>query len=181
VPSVDAYVEARPGLVTKLLDRDGNAFASYSRERRQMIEDGKLPPLLQNAVLAAEDAQFFHHGGVDLVGIVRSTVLNALRGRRAFGASTVTMQLARTLMGRREKTWNRKVAETLLATSEQLDARTMVVKWLESRSHRAIILKPSWREVGVGAHFQATAPGDFGGAPTTVVTADFGARAGRVG
>jgi len=77
------------------------------------------------------------------------------------------------------RSWS--VAETLLATSEQLYARTMVVKWLESRSHRAIILKPSWREVGVGAHFQATAPGDFGGAPTTVVTADFGARAGRVG
>jgi len=115
VPSVDAYVEARPGLVTKLLDREGSAFASYSRERRQMIEEGKLPTLLQNAVLAAEDAQFFHHGGVDLVGIVRSTALNALRGRRAFGASTVTMQLARTLMGRREKTWNRKLAETFLA------------------------------------------------------------------
>jgi len=115
VPSVEAYVEARPGLVTKLLDRDGNAFASYARERRQLIEEGKLPPLLQNAVLAAEDAQFFHHGGIDLVGIVRSTLLNALRGRRAFGASTITMQLARTLTGRREKTWNRKIAEAFLA------------------------------------------------------------------
>ncbi|MCM2269147.1 MAG: PBP1A family penicillin-binding protein [Thermoanaerobaculia bacterium] len=114
VPNLDAYVDARPGLVTKLLDRGGAPFATYASERRQMIEEGSLPPLLQNAVLAAEDAEFFRHGGIDLVGIVRTAVTNVLHGRR-WGASTITMQLARTLMGRREKTWDRKIAETFLA------------------------------------------------------------------
>jgi penicillin-binding protein 1A len=114
VPDLDAYFDARPGLITKLLDREGTAFATYASERRQMIEEGALPELLQNAVLAAEDAQFFRHGGVDLVGIVRTAISNVAYGRR-WGASTITMQLARTLMGRREKTWNRKIAETFLA------------------------------------------------------------------
>ena len=114
VPNLDAYVGARPGLITKLLDREGTPFASYASERRQMIEAGALPELLQNAVLAAEDAEFFRHGGVDLVGIVRTAIGNVAYGRR-WGASTITMQLARTLMGRREKTWDRKIAETFLA------------------------------------------------------------------
>ncbi|HLF55909.1 MAG TPA: PBP1A family penicillin-binding protein [Thermoanaerobaculia bacterium] len=115
VPSLDAYVDLNPRLITRLLDRQGEVFATYARERRQLIEEGQLPVLLQNAVLAAEDAGFYRHGGVDLTGIVRSVALNAVRGRRAFGASTITMQLARTMMGRREKTWDRKIAETLLA------------------------------------------------------------------
>ena len=114
VPNLDAYVDSRPGLVTKLLDRQGAPFATYASERRQMIEEGSLPDLLQNAVLAAEDAQFFSHGGVDLVGIARTAVTNILHQRR-WGASTITMQLARTLMGRREKTWERKITETFLA------------------------------------------------------------------
>lgn len=76
------------------------------------------------------------------------------------------------------RSWS--IGETLLATSERLDARLMVVKWLESKSHRTIILSRSWREVGIGAHFQVSAPGEFGGVPTTVVTADFGVRAGKV-
>jgi len=115
VPNLEAYAGFTPRLITKLLDHDGATFATYARERRYLIEEGKLPPVLQQAVLSAEDANFFHHGGVDLAGIVRSTALNFLRGRRAFGASTITMQLARQLMGRREKTWDRKLTETFLA------------------------------------------------------------------
>jgi penicillin-binding protein 1A len=114
VPNLDAYVEVRPGLVTRLLDRGGEPFATYASERRLLIEEGALPPLLQNAVLAAEDSEFFRHGGVDLVGIVRTAVNNVIHQRR-WGASTITMQLARMLMGRREKTWDRKIAETFLA------------------------------------------------------------------
>jgi len=114
VPNLEAYAELRPGLITRLLDSAGTVFATYARERRQLIEEGQLPEILQNAVLSAEDSDFFHHGGVDLVGIVRTVAGNVIHGRR-WGASTITMQLARALMGRREKTWDRKIAETLLA------------------------------------------------------------------
>lgn len=114
VPNLDAYTQLRPGLITRLLDAEGQVFATYARERRQLIEEGQLPDILQNAVLSAEDAEFFRHGGVDLLGVVRTVAGNVIHGRR-WGASTITMQLARALMGRREKTWDRKIAETLLA------------------------------------------------------------------
>jgi uncharacterized protein YkwD len=71
------------------------------------------------------------------------------------------------------------VGETLLATSEGLDARQMVAAWIKSRSHRAILLSPTWQDVGIGAQHAAVAPKSFEGLPTTVVTADFGMRSGR--
>ena len=115
VPNVDEIARFSPKLVTRLLDRDGNVFSTYARERRLLLREGEVPPVLQNAVLAAEDAEFFRHGGIDLIGVLRSFVVNVQRGRRAQGASTITMQLARELTGRREKTWNRKITEALLA------------------------------------------------------------------
>ena len=115
VPSLESYANFTPKLITRLLDRDGQVFATYSRERRFLIEEGKLPIVLEHAVLAAEDAEFHRHGGVDLVGVARTVVVNIQRGRASQGASTITMQLARTLMGRREKTWDRKIGETMLA------------------------------------------------------------------
>jgi uncharacterized protein YkwD len=74
-------------------------------------------------------------------------------------------------------TWS--VGETLLSTSAALDARQIVGEWLESKPHREIILSPTWRDVGIGARFASAAPHEFGGAPTTVVTADFGLREGK--
>ena len=71
------------------------------------------------------------------------------------------------------------VGETLLSTSAALDARQIVGEWLKSKPHREVILSATWRDVGVGARYAAAAPQEFGGAPTTVVTADFGLREGR--
>lgn len=76
-------------------------------------------------------------------------------------------------------TWS--VGETLLATSAALDARQIVAEWLQSKPHRAVILSATWRDVGIGARYAASAPQEFRGAPTTVVTADFGLREGREG
>jgi uncharacterized protein YkwD len=76
--------------------------------------------------------------------------------------------------------WSRwSVGETLLSTSAALDARQIVGEWLKSKPHREVILSASWRDVGIGARYAAAAPQEFGGAPTTVVTADFGLREGR--
>ncbi len=115
VPSIDELARFSPKLVTRLLARDGQVITTYARERRLLLREGEVPRLLQNAVLAAEDAAFLRHGGVDLMGVIRSVVVNFQRGRHAQGASTISMQLARELMGRREKTWDRKISETLFA------------------------------------------------------------------
>lgn len=115
VPKIERLAEFRPHLITQIQDRTGSSFASYARERRLLLQEGEVPRWVELAVLAAEDAQFREHGGVDLKGIVRSVWVNLQRGRRSQGASTVTMQLARQLFLTREKTWRRKIEEALLA------------------------------------------------------------------
>jgi uncharacterized protein YkwD len=76
------------------------------------------------------------------------------------------------------KTWS--VGETLLASDDAaLDATAVVTAWLDSPPHRAIVLSPGFRDVGVGALHATTAPGDFGSTETVAVTADFGLRTGR--
>jgi uncharacterized protein YkwD len=69
------------------------------------------------------------------------------------------------------------VAETLMASQgREADAAAIVAAWLGSRPHRAIVLSGTWREVGIGALYAESAPNDFGGVETIVVTADFGHR-----
>ncbi len=115
VPKIDRLAEFRPHLITQLQDHRGQPFASYARERRLLIREGELPRWIELAVLAAEDAEFFQHGGVDLKGVMRSAWVNVQRGRRSQGASTISMQLARQLFLTREKSWRRKIEEALLA------------------------------------------------------------------
>jgi len=115
MPQVELLAELTPRLITRLYDHEGKAFTSFARERRVMIEEGAVPLVLQHAVIAAEDSEFFRHGGIDALGIVRSVVVNLRRGKHAQGASTITMQLVRELTGAREKTWRRKVSEALMA------------------------------------------------------------------
>ncbi|MFP3941574.1 MAG: penicillin-binding protein 1A [Thermoanaerobaculia bacterium] len=115
MPQVETITEYTPTLITELRDRDGEPFATYARERRVMLEEGKIPEVVRQAVIAAEDGNFFRHGGFDAVGVVRAVVSNVRSGEKAEGASTITMQLARMLYLTREKLWRRKVEETFLA------------------------------------------------------------------
>ena len=74
------------------------------------------------------------------------------------------------------------VGEALMASQARfVDAEAIVTAWLDSPSHRAIILSPTWRDTGIGVLYDSSAPATFGGAEAIVVTADFGLREGRVG
>ncbi len=115
VPRVDSVVDFTPGLVTQLLDRNGKVFTTFARERRVMLEEGQIPKVLENAVLASEDSNFFRHGGVDAFGIGRAALADLRAGEVVEGASTITMQLARSLFLSREQVWRRKIEEAFLA------------------------------------------------------------------
>ncbi len=115
VPRVDSIAEFSPKLITQIYDSAGSPFASYARERRHMLDQGEIPARLRDALVAAEDASFFQHGGIDLPGVVRSVVVNFYRGRRSQGASTITMQVARMLFLSSEKSWKRKISQAFLA------------------------------------------------------------------
>jgi uncharacterized protein YkwD len=74
------------------------------------------------------------------------------------------------------------VGEALMASPARVvDAEAIVTAWLDSPSHRAIILSGTWRDTGIGVLYAPSAPATFGGAETLVVTADFGLREGRAG
>jgi penicillin-binding protein 1A len=115
MPRVDSLADFTPSLITELFDRDGRVFATYAREKRVLLDEGEIPELLQQAILAAEDANFFQHGGVDAQGVARAAFKNLGAGRKAMGGSTITMQLARQLYLNPKKTWRRKIEEALLA------------------------------------------------------------------
>ena len=117
--SEDAYV-AYPPLPAdyssiKVYDRHGRFAGRILPEGRHWVPLERIPPFLQNAVIAIEDARFFEHGGIDLRGIARAVVKNVAKGRLAEGGSTITQQLVKNKHLSAEKTLDRKVQEGLLA------------------------------------------------------------------
>lgn len=115
VPRVDSLADFTPSLITQLVDRHGQSLTSYARERRVMLQETDIPPLLRQALVAAEDRNFYRHGGVDAMGVARAAISNLKTGRMGQGASTITMTLARMLYLKPEKTWRRKVEQTFVA------------------------------------------------------------------
>jgi penicillin-binding protein 1A len=115
VPKVDTLADYTPSLVTQLFDKNGKVFTTFARERRVMLKENEMPRVLQQAVLASEDANFFRHGGIDAMGIARAALTDVRAGRVVEGASTISMQLARIRFLSRERTWRRKIEEAFVA------------------------------------------------------------------
>lgn len=115
LPQVETVAELTPSQITRLSDRDGEPFRSYSVEKRILLAEGEVPETFTRVLLAAEDRNFYKHGGFDIIGVFRAVLQNWQRGERFSGASTITMQVARMLFLDRAKVWRRKIRETLLA------------------------------------------------------------------
>jgi 1A family penicillin-binding protein len=98
-----------------IVDRNDKIFGQIYVENRETIPYDQFPRELVNAVVAAEDAKFYRHGGYDLFGIMRATLKNLSSRRVRQGASTITQQLARNSFALKEKTFRRKLLEIFLA------------------------------------------------------------------
>lgn len=112
IPDLRAY---RPKTVSTFYAADGSVIGLFYREKRFPISVGSLPPHVVNAFLAAEDARFFAHGGLDYQGVVRAFVRNLKAGNFSQGGSTITQQVTRNLLLSKEKKISRKVREAILA------------------------------------------------------------------
>ena len=99
----------------RIMTADGVQIAEFGRERRKLVDFNEVPKVLIQAILAAEDDRFFKHQGIDINGILRSAINNILKGSKAQGGSTITMQVARNFYLSSEKTFTRKIYEVLLA------------------------------------------------------------------
>jgi len=117
---------------TKIYDRTGEIllYKVYGEEKRTVIPLEEMPQSLKHAVVAAEDARFYKHIGIDVEGITRATWLNIKRRELLYGGSTITQQLIRSTFFTTEKTAKRKVREIIL--SLELDRRyskDQILEW----------------------------------------------------
>ena len=118
LPDYTRLANYEPPVTTRVHAGDGQIIGEFARERRLYVPIAAIPPRLVQAFLAAEDKNFYSHGGVDATGILRATidnVFNVLRDRRLVGASTITQQVAKNFLLSSEVTFDRKLREALLA------------------------------------------------------------------
>ena len=115
LPSLDTLTDYRPKIPLRIYSADNVLIGEFGEERRNFVHIQNIPAIMKNAVLAIEDDRFYTHGGIDLLGILRATVINFIKGGSAQGASTITMQVARNFFLSSEKTYLRKLYEVLLA------------------------------------------------------------------
>ncbi|WP_082579977.1 penicillin-binding protein 1A [Pelomonas sp. Root1444] len=114
LPDISGLTDYRPKLPMRVLSSDGVLLGEFGEERRSYRPIQEIPKVMQEAVLAIEDARFYQHGGVDYLGVIRAGLANVGESRSQ-GASTITMQVARNFYLSTEKTFTRKIYEILLA------------------------------------------------------------------
>jgi penicillin-binding protein 1A len=114
LPELTGLTDYRPKLPLRVFSADGVLVGEFGEERRNFTPITEIPQVMQDAVLAIEDARFYQHGGVDYLGVLRAGLANFVESRSQ-GASTITMQLARNFYLSTEKTFTRKIYEILLA------------------------------------------------------------------
>lgn len=114
LPSVAELKTWRPPQVTKVTCRNGQVCAEFFIERRTWVDVKALPKHVGLSFLAAEDANFYEHGGLDYLGMARSAVKNLKPGGLKSGASTISQQACRWLLLSSERTFARKAREWIL-------------------------------------------------------------------
>jgi penicillin-binding protein 1A len=118
LPDYSQLQDYEPAVMTRVHASDGSLVAEYARERRLFIPIQAVPKLVTNAFLAAEDKNFYEHGGIDFTGIARAGLVyvqNYGSRRRPQGASTITQQVAKNFLLTNEVSMQRKIKEALLA------------------------------------------------------------------
>lgn len=115
LPQINSLKDYNPPMNSKILSRDGEVLLDIGIETRDVVPFDKIPKKVVDAFLAAEDDNFFHHQGIDYLGIVRAFMINMKEGRLVQGGSTITQQVAKSFLLTKERTISRKVKDLLLA------------------------------------------------------------------
>ena len=119
LPDYEQLKNYNPMITTRLYASDGSLISEFSKEKRIFVPIDTIPKNLINAFLAAEDANFYKHSGIDLFAIFRTSLTNAfgvLSGEGSMGgASTITQQVVKNFLLTRERTFQRKIKEAILA------------------------------------------------------------------
>jgi penicillin-binding protein 1A len=114
LPDYEVLNSYEPPVTTRVHASSGELMAEYARERRLFLPIQAIPDRVKAAFLSAEDKNFYHHPGVDPVGLARAVVNNIRTGGRQ-GASTITQQVAKNFLLSSDQTYERKIKEAILS------------------------------------------------------------------
>jgi penicillin-binding protein 1A len=115
MPRVKSLEDYQPAIITHVFDRNGVPFADYAIQKRIVVPKRDLAPALVQAIIATEDGDFYHHGGVNPKAIARAALKDMIARKKVEGASTLTQQLAKQVFLTPEKSFRRKLNEMFLA------------------------------------------------------------------
>lgn len=149
LPSVEKLTEIKLSVPLKIYTSDKKLIAEYGKERRKYLPLSEVPDLFVKAFIAAEDASFYKHSGIDWVAIIRAGLEYLKTGQKRRGGSTITMQVARNFYLTRKKTFTRKIKELMLAT--QIERELSKQKILELYLNKIFL---GHRSYGIGAAAQ---------------------------
>ena len=115
LPQIAALDDYTPSTITRVYAAGGEVIGEFATERRVIITYNDIAPKLRDAIISAEDADFYRHAGLSIPRIAITAAKDVLERRIAGGASTLTQQLARKLFLTPEKSMERKIKEAILA------------------------------------------------------------------
>jgi len=115
LPQVEALEAYRPSSITELYDDHNRVIGSFALQRRVVVAYDDFPPVLREALVSIEDKDFYRHSGINVFRILGAAYRDLESGGKVQGASTLTMQLARNLFLSPDRSFHRKVQESMLA------------------------------------------------------------------
>ena len=130
LPAFDTLQDYRPLVATRVLGTDGSEVFSFARERRTLVPIEQVPDVLKQAVIAAEDASFFQHEGINYLAMLRCVARGVLSGRVRCGGSTITQQVVKTFLLANDWKYQRKVKELVLAPRLEQNLGKDEILWL---------------------------------------------------
>lgn len=132
LPKIDKLQDYKPNLASQIYSKDGVLLAELGLEKREIVEMQDVPARVIDAFLAAEDDKFFEHKGVDYFGLARAMFANFRAGKVVQGGSTITQQVAKSLLLSSERSITRKVKDFILAQriEEKLNKKEILYLYL---------------------------------------------------
>ena len=115
LPSHEQLANYQPPTISRIYSGQGRLMDEFAKERRLYTPPEQIPDLVKHAFVSAEDKNFYIHGGYDMRGMVAAAV-EALRGGRLRGASTITQQVMKNFLLSSDRSAERKIKELILAT-----------------------------------------------------------------
>ncbi|MFZ5569009.1 MAG: penicillin-binding protein 1A [Thermodesulfobacteriota bacterium] len=115
LPQITSLKDYRPSLITTVYSDDGRKIGEFFKERRIVVPLSQIPERLIKAFVAAEDARFYQHEGIDLISVVRAMFKNIEAGAIVQGGSTITQQVTKSFLLTPERSYTRKIKEAILS------------------------------------------------------------------